>query len=200
MQYNKYNKMQYDMLHDIMWHNITQHHVTSNPKNVVFLDSPMYASQAVQEMKPVGSPHQSRNLLFSLKDFWQRLSLLCDALFITASALPLWQLNGASTLGFCLSGTERKCTVQDIDTLFRPFLITYHSRGPTVAHPGPTHYKVRDFHSTDLRSIPIAGKRFSCTRIRPDSLEGQTEHYLMDTGGVADEEVARMWSWPLTSI
>ena len=91
-----------------------------------------------------------------------------------------------------MSGTERKCTVQVIDTLLKLFIITYPSRGPTVAHPGPTYYKVCHFHPTDLRSIPIAGKRFSCTRIRLDHYEGQIEYYLIGTGGVPDDEVARV--------
>jgi len=53
------------MLHD-MWHNITQHHVTSNPKNVLFLVSPTYAVQGVQSTLRQSEAHIKAATSYSL--------------------------------------------------------------------------------------------------------------------------------------
>jgi len=145
---------------------------------------------------PVRNPHQSRNLLLSLTRFLTAChfnATLCHSIstaFVTAE----WHLY----LLFCLSGTERKCTsyrysLQAISNHL-PFW------GPNCRPTGPTHHKVRDFHPTDRRSIPITGKRFSWTRICSELFEGQTEYYHDGTGGVPDSGVAGMWTWPITSI
>jgi hypothetical protein len=96
-----------------MWHKIIQHQVTGNPKMRAGFSSPPRmpgGSRGEVYATPVGSPHQSRNLLLSLTRFLtasvtSMRRFVCHSIssaFVTAE----WRLY----LCFCLSGTERKCT------------------------------------------------------------------------------------------
>jgi hypothetical protein len=97
-------------------------------------------------------------------------TLVCHSIS-SAFVAAEWRLY----LCFCLSGTERKCTSYrySLQAISNHLPFWWPNCRPTGAHT----LQGSDFHPTDLRSIPIADKRFSCTRICSDPFEGQTEYY-----------------------